>query len=239
MSVLDGKWFNYCDLQEVVNCVIPRTKVTDCHHNCDDPNKDGVVENMTLCQRVEALEKSGGGGGGAQGPKGVTGPQGPIGHNGKDGTGVTMKGSDTILNIKNKAGAAGDMWLISDVGIQHGHGLVSDGKGHWQDVGAIQGPQGIPGVVGPHGPAGVAGTNGVTGPRGLKGDKGDQGAVGPKGSQGIQGVKGIDAVLPADLVTSTTVGTTEKRIAEIVQMTQANYTALATKQADKLYIIVG
>ena len=56
LSVLDGKWINYCDIIDTINCVLPRQKITDCKQNCDDPDKDGVVEGKTMCERMEAVE---------------------------------------------------------------------------------------------------------------------------------------------------------------------------------------
>ena len=104
---------------------------------------------------------------GDTGPKGLPGPAGPKGNDGskgsdgKDGTGVTIKGSAPKADILAKHGAAGDMWLITSTGADHGHGLVSNGSGagaaNWTDVGAIQGPKGSTGQVGPHGPKGDAG----------------------------------------------------------------------------------
>ena len=51
-SVLDGKWINYCDIKEVIDCVLPRVKITDCKQACDDPNGDGVHEGKSLCDCV-------------------------------------------------------------------------------------------------------------------------------------------------------------------------------------------
>ena len=56
LSVLDGLWMNYCDLKEVIDCVLPRTKITDCKDACDDVNKDGVKEGTKLCARVTHIE---------------------------------------------------------------------------------------------------------------------------------------------------------------------------------------
>ena len=56
LSVLDGLWMNYCDLKEVIDCVLPRTKITDCKEACDDTNKDGVKEGKKLCKRVTDIE---------------------------------------------------------------------------------------------------------------------------------------------------------------------------------------
>jgi len=151
---------------------------------------------------------------GAQGPAGNTGPIGPQGPkgadgvdgvgkdghdgaNGKDGTGVTIKGSAPKADILTKQAPAGDMWLISDTGPKHGHGLVSDGATPtvWTDVGAIQGPEGPQGQVGPvgtKGPQGDAGAQGIgtKGDTGIQGPQGTDGKVGPAGTQGVPGSAG-------------------------------------------------
>ena len=56
MSVLDGLWLSYCDVKDVIDCVLPRRKLVDCTEACDDPNGDGIIEDKTLCERVEDLE---------------------------------------------------------------------------------------------------------------------------------------------------------------------------------------
>ncbi len=79
--------------------------------------------------------------------KGADGIIGSNGADGKDGTGVTIKGSDSLANIQNKVGTAGDMWLDTATG----HGWVSDGTSgvnSWTDVGSIQGPVGSIGPIG-------------------------------------------------------------------------------------------
>ncbi len=55
LSVLEGKWLNYCDMKDAIDCVLPR-RIGSCHENCDDPNKDGVIEDKTMCERMEAVE---------------------------------------------------------------------------------------------------------------------------------------------------------------------------------------
>jgi len=57
LSVLDGKWLNFCDLREVIDCVLPRTKA-NCKDACDPANTDGVIEGKTICERVNAIEQS-------------------------------------------------------------------------------------------------------------------------------------------------------------------------------------
>jgi hypothetical protein len=55
-SVLEGKWMNYCDIKDVIDCVLPRALVDNCEQVCDDSNKDGVIEGKTICERLEAIE---------------------------------------------------------------------------------------------------------------------------------------------------------------------------------------
>ncbi len=55
LSVLQGKWINYCDIKDAIDCVLPRHIATDCHEACDDPNKDGVIEEKTLCQQLAEI----------------------------------------------------------------------------------------------------------------------------------------------------------------------------------------
>ena len=126
---------------------------------------------------------------GPDGPQGIQGPQGP---QGPAGTGVSIKGSASVADILNKSGQKGEMWLVSDVGPQHGHGYVSDGGGtgvlHWTHVGDIQGPQGTQGLAGhtgPQGPRGIPGNNGVDGATGAQGIQGVQGPRGQKGERGL------------------------------------------------------
>jgi len=142
---------------------------------------------------------------GTDGSQGNHGPTGATGSAGKDGSGVTIKGSDTKAHILAKTGTAGDMWLITDVGPDSGKGLVSDGNGsgiaHWTDVGSIRGPAGPKGAQGQPGVNGSNGSDstvqGPTGPQGLPGDQGIQGiegkpstVPGPTGLQGVRGEKG-------------------------------------------------
>jgi len=56
LAVLDGLWINYCDIKEVIDCVIPRRKLVDCKDACSDPDKDGVIEDKKLCERVKCIE---------------------------------------------------------------------------------------------------------------------------------------------------------------------------------------
>jgi len=48
VSVLEGKWLNYCDLKDVIDCVLPR-RISTCKEDC---NTDGVVDLQTLCEQI-------------------------------------------------------------------------------------------------------------------------------------------------------------------------------------------
>lgn len=146
---------------------------------------------------------------GEQGERGVQGTQGHHGvrgPRGDDGTGVAIKGANSLSYIYSLKGNPGDMWFITDVGSDYGHGVVSTGKGtgsqNWIKVGPIKGPEGAPGPKGPQGiqgaigpkgdtglkgDQGIVGQQGLQGPQGVKGDKGDQGNEGKEGKQGVQG----------------------------------------------------
>ncbi len=56
LTVLQGKWMSYCDLKDTIDCVLPRRILVDCHDACDDPDGDGVIEDKTMCERMEAVE---------------------------------------------------------------------------------------------------------------------------------------------------------------------------------------
>jgi len=118
---------------------------------------------------------------------------------------------------------------------------------HWKQHGAgtvgPAGPKGDKGDTGPAGAKGDKGDTGTAGAAGAKGAKGDPGVAGPTGPTGPAGAKGAKGdpgtPAPADAVTSTTdTVKKETRINKMVSMAQADYDALATKEADKLYIIV-
>ena len=54
LSVLEGKWINYCDLKDTIDCVLPRKIAKDCKNACDA--KNGVIEEKTMCDRMKAVE---------------------------------------------------------------------------------------------------------------------------------------------------------------------------------------
>lgn len=109
-------------------------------------------------------------------------------------------------------------------------------------MGAI-GPAGITGATGPQGPAGIQGPQGPIGGSGPKGDTGNVGATGPQGPVGATGATGAQG--PAGPVGAT--GQTGAQGVQgvpgpqgaWVQMTQAQYDALAVKDPNVLYIIIG
>jgi hypothetical protein len=113
----------------------------------------------------------------------------------------------------------------------------------WHELGHVQGPQGPagpagpkgdPGATGPQGPEGPQGDPGIqgnTGPQGLKGDKGD------KGDPGIQGPAGPAQDLGPLTARVTAVETTANAAWKRWTGTQASYDAIATKDANTLYVI--
>lgn len=82
------------------------------------------------------------------------------------------------------------------------------------------GPRGLIGPTGPSGPQGAAST--VPGPQGPAGNTGSQGIQGVAGPQGLQGPKGDPGAS----------GVWQ-------QLTAASYAALAVKDPNTLYVIVG
>lgn len=104
--------------------------------------------------------------------KSLVGPQGPQGPTGKDGSGVTIQGSDTIASILALPKTIGEMWISTTAGtddlsqtVNIGDGIVTSGTS-WITVGPIRGPQGIQGIQGIKGDAGTNGTTGTTGAAG-------------------------------------------------------------------------
>lgn len=106
------------------------------------------------------------------------------------------------------------------------------------------GPQGPKGDTGKQGPAGPAGADGAQGPAGPKGDAGDTGPQGPKGDTGAGvapgGTTGQMLVKASDTDYDTqwaNPGVSSETIHAVEAMTQAQYDALATKDAATLYVI--
>ena len=143
------------------------------------------------------------------------------------------------------------MWITNDTGTDNqgnhyglGYGFISDGTTgptQWSNAGAIRGPKGDIGPEGPQGPnggignTGGQGIQGPVGPIGNTGIQGVQGPTGPTGNKGDTGPKGVDA--PDHSVLSIPLST-ERRVNQIVSITEADYDALAVKEIDKLYMIM-
>jgi len=173
---------------------------------------------------------------GLQGPKGDTGAQGAQGLQGEPGTPGTP-------GAKGDTGAQGAQGLQGEPGTPGTPGA----KG---DTGAqgLQGLQGEPGTPGTPGAKGDTGAQGLQGP---KGDTGAQGAQGPKGDTGATGAQGLQGAAGAGLPTGGTAGQIPVKASatnfdvewqtriKTVTMTQAQYNALVTKDANTLYAIVG
>jgi hypothetical protein len=189
---------------------------------------------------------------GDQGPKGDTGSTGPQGlkgdkgDKGDDGAGIssvrynpdytiTVSWGDgqstTTDNLRGATGATGPTGPTGPKG--------------------DTGEKGDTGATGPQGPKGDTGDTGATGPQGPKGDTGDTGPTGPQGPAGADWIptsaelqsiaqsaaqyvtvptKTSDLNNDSHFVVSTA-------ITNIVSMSQSAYDALATKDANTLYII--
>ena len=98
--------------------------------------------------------------------------------------------------------------------------LYAKKDGEWVPI-SLSGPPGadstVPGPAGPQGPPGPTGAaSTVPGPTG---PTGPQGSTGPQGPTGPQGVKGDQGVVP------------------VVEITQAAYDALGTKDPAVMYVI--
>lgn len=218
---------DFTDISDICKCsadeILSRLKTVDGTGSGLDADKlDGKqsgefayndLSNVgTLPNDVKIQLKGDKGDQGATGPQGVQGIQGPKGDQGMqgaqglkgdkgddgvDGSGVTILGSDTIVNIKAKSGTPGDMWISTDTGtdsagtpVAIGDGIVYEGT-QWLTVGPIRGPKGDKGDKGDIGNTGAKGDQGVQGIQGVEGPQGIQGIQGPKGDQGIQGVQGL------------------------------------------------
>lgn len=125
-----------------------------------------------------------------RGPQGLQGEQGEKGDTGK---GLTVKGTDTEVNILAKVGLEGDFWIGSDTG--NGYSYV---EGSWVDTGQVRGPKGD---------TGDTGLTGTTGDKGDKGDKGDTGDAG-NGIVSVVRTSGTGAPGTTDTFTITYTDTT-------------------------------
>jgi len=148
---------------------------------------------------------------GPQGPAGPMGDVGPQGERGEPGSGLIILGNLASTADLPPGAEPGDAYTIG------GHVWVWNGS-DWFDAGSLQGPPGEQGPQGPKGDDGPTGPQGEAGPVGPQGPIGETGPQGPQGEQGVQGEPGPGTWL---------------------QLTQAEYDALATKDPDTLYIVVG
>lgn len=93
------------------------------------------------------------------------------------------------------------------------------------------------GSVGPEGPAGPEGPQG---PQGIAGPRGDPGEAGPQGIQGIQGEAGpVGPQGPAPDTSTFATKAELNAMVKIEQLTQADYDAIGTKDANTLYVVIG
>lgn len=154
---------------------------------------------------------------GIQGEPGAQGPAGPQGERGEPGSGLIILGNLADANELPAGAAQGDAYTIAE------HVWIWSGSA-WFDAGPLQGPpgeQGPQGIQGEPGPEGPRGEVGPAGPQGEVGPAGSQGPIGETGPQGPQGPQG------------------EPGPGTWVQLTQAQYNALPSKDPDTLYIVVG
>ena len=182
---------------------------------------------------------------GERGPQGEQGPQGIQGAKGEKGDAFTYEDftSEQLLALKGEKGDKGDTGAQGEKGEQ---GL--------QGIQGIQGEKGDPGEQGPQGEIGPQG------PKGEKGDAGEQGPAGERGPQGEQGPAGQDGLTTAISVNGTTYTHSEGTITlpnyptipdslpanggnadtvdgfRIWAGTQAQFNAIASKDANTLYI---
>jgi collagen triple helix repeat protein len=170
---------------------------------------DASVSNRLTAATMTLLMNSG-----AQGPVGPQGPTGPTGPQGPAGA-------------TGPQGATGPAGPASTVPGPAGPQGPPGPTGADSTVPGPQGPQGPAGATGPQGPTGPAGVQGPQGPQGPAGAA-DEIFVGPS-DPGIGGTWEFwydnDAPTPTPGVW--------------LQMTQAAYDALAVKDPNTLYVIVG
>jgi hypothetical protein len=158
---------------------------------------------------------------GAQGVQGVVGPpgaQGLPGPQGIHGYGVDILGElPTVASLPPATSKQpGDAYIITEDGDLH---VVSSDNQTWVDAGQIVGPTGPQGVQGPQGGIGATGSQGIQGVQGIKGDQGIQGIQGIVGPVGPLGPIGPVGPTP------------------VIELTQAQYDALGTKDPAMMYVI--
>lgn len=166
-------------------------------------------------------------------------------------------GTTAVFQIRN--GSKGSQGVQGERGPQGIQGIQGEtGPQGLQGPQGIQGPKGDKGDTGdtgPQGPKGDTGDTGATGPQGPKGDTGETGATGHQGPQGPAGADWIptsaelqsiaqSAAQYVNVPTKTSDLTNDSHfvvstaITTIVSMSQSQFDALATKDANTLYIIV-
>lgn len=165
------------------------------------------------------------------GKDGATGPQGPRGEQG-------VRGERGERGPQGETGATGPQGPRGETGAQ---GLTGP-----------QGPQGPAGADGNisfeelteeqkaslKGDPGPQGPQGIQGERGPKGDTGSTGATGATGPQGPAGANGITPHIGANgnwYIGNTDTGVSA--VPKVVTLTQSEYNALATKDANTYYFI--
>lgn len=157
---------------------------------------------------------------GVKGDRGDIGPTGPAGADGLDGS----NGVDGVNGIDGINGINGTNGVDGIDGV--------DGKSAYEiavDSGFV-GTQ-AEWLLSLKGEKGDTGEQGIQGIQGIQGEQGPQGEVGPEGPQGPEG--------PAPDTSTFATKAELNALTKIEQLTQAQYDALATKDANTLYVIVG
>ena len=152
---------------------------------------------------------------GPPGPPGPPGPMGPQGVKGNPGTvwrNIWNASTSYVVNdvVRLATGASG---LIGSAFIATSPSTGVEPGPTTTGIWDLYVRNGAPGATGAQGAQGAAGPQGTAGAQGVAGPQGSQGIQGPIGPQGLTGIW--------------------------VQMTQAAYNALAVKDANTLYVIVG
>ncbi|HBS80995.1 MAG: hypothetical protein CMK99_13680 [Pseudomonas sp.] len=194
---------------------------------------DLVSANVTAAT-LEALR-------GAEGPEGPAGPQGEAGPQGPAGPmgDVGPQGPQGPQGVPGEQGIQGEPGAQGPVGPQGERGEPGSGLiilGNLASTADLP-PGAEPGDAYTIGgdvwvwsgsdwfdAGSLQGPPGEQGPQGPKGDVGPQGPIGETGPQGPQGEQGVQG---------------EPGPGTWVQLTQAQYDALATKDPNILYIVVG
>ena len=122
---------------------------------------------------------------------------------------------------------------------------INEALAQAKDSGEFNGPKGDKGDTGSQGPQGPKGDTGATGAQGPKGDTGATGPQGPAGSDANVTSANIKTALGYTPANETKVSELSEQkvdgtgIKSIVKKTQAEYDAMASHDANTLYVIVG